>query len=69
MKNKVKKINKNLKNNNIKINRCNKLLRNNTLKESIKIRLKPTFNPRKNNKISHDIKNEKKIKQKMISLL
>jgi len=60
MKNKVKKINKNLKNNNIKINRCNKLLRNNTLKESIKFRLKPTFNPRKNNKISHDIKNEKK---------
>ena len=64
MKNKVKKINKNLKNNNIKINRCNKLLRNNTLKESIKIRLKPTFNPRKNNKISHDIKNEKKNKTK-----
>ena len=64
MKNKVKKINKNLKNNNIKINRCNKLLRNNTLKESIKFRLKPTFNPRKNNKICHDIKNEKKNKTK-----
>jgi hypothetical protein len=69
MKNKVKKIKKNIKNNNIKINKCNQLLRNNTLKENIKIKLKPTFIPRKNNKISHDIRNEKKIKLKMIFLL
>jgi hypothetical protein len=64
MKNKVKKIKKNIKNNNIKINKCNQLLRNNTLKENIKIKLKPTFIPRKNNKISHDIRNEKKNKTK-----
>ena len=64
MKNKIKKVNKNIKNNNIKINKCNHLLRNNTLKESIKIKLKPTYNPRQNNKISHDIKNEKKNKTK-----
>ena len=60
MKNKVKKIKKNIKNNNIKINKYNQLLRHNTLKESIKFKLKPTFNPGKNNKISHEIKNEKK---------
>lgn len=64
MKNKVEKINKNIKNNNIKINKCNQLLRNNTLKESIKIKLKPTFNPIQNNKIVHDIKSGKKNKTK-----
>ena len=64
MKNKVKKIKKNIKNNNIKINKYNQLLRHNTLKESIKFKLKPTFNPGKNNKINHEIKNEKKKKIK-----
>jgi hypothetical protein len=64
IKNKVKKIKKKINNNNIKINKCNQLLRNNTLKESIKIKLKPTFNLRKNNDISHDIKNVKKYKTK-----